>query len=142
MGTSFIFKLASVFFQKKMGRKYTRKTSRGCDSSSIQAAIDLIRNQQYSVKSAATLCNVNRTTLSRHMKKGVTAEFTPYRGTSVAHKVFTDDQEKELAEHITDLAKAFHGLSVEKLKQLACQYACHNSIKTPPSWENNSQAGK
>ena len=50
--------------------------------------------------------------------------------------------EQQLSSHIVHLADIFFGLSVEKYKELAFQFAAANKLSVPNSWEINKKAGK
>ena len=48
----------------------------------------------------------------------------------------------DLATHIIDLSERFHGLTSEKVKELAYEFAMVNKINIPVSWKTNKKAGK
>ena len=48
----------------------------------------------------------------------------------------------DLATHIIDLSECFHGLTSEKVKELAYEFAMVNKINIPDSWKTNKKAGK
>ena len=50
--------------------------------------------------------------------------------------------EKDLAEHFIDLVKQHHGLSMDKVKMLACEFAEQNQVTTPKNWSDNGKAGR
>ena len=50
--------------------------------------------------------------------------------------------EQQLSSHIVHLADMFFGLSVEKCKELAFQFAAANKLSVPHSWEISKKAGK
>ena len=50
--------------------------------------------------------------------------------------------EQQLSSHIVHLADIFFGLSVEKCKELAFQFATANKLSVSHSWEISKKAGK
>ena len=50
--------------------------------------------------------------------------------------------EQQLSSHFVHLADTFFGLSVEKGKELAFQFAAASKLLIPHSWEVNKKAGK
>lgn len=55
--------------------------------------------------------------------------------------MLNDKIEKELADHIKNLAATFHGLSVMKCHELAFELARRNGIDMPASWIREEKAG-
>ena len=50
--------------------------------------------------------------------------------------------EADLASHVKNLAKMFHGLTNTKLRKLACEFSNANNVEVPSSWWKNEEAGK
>ena len=50
--------------------------------------------------------------------------------------------EKDLAEHCINLVKQHHGLSMDKVKMLAYEFAEQNQVTTPKNWFDNRKAGR
>ena len=50
--------------------------------------------------------------------------------------------ESDLARHIITLADMFHGVSLEKCKELGYEFGLRNKLKLPSSWVENKKAGK
>ena len=65
-----------------------------------------------------------------------------YSSVSLSHSVFPPAMEKDLANHITQLADQYHGLSLPKCKELAYTFAVANNIMVPNLWIANKTAGK
>ena len=57
-------------------------------------------------------------------------------------KVFTNQMETDLAEHCIEMVQRYHGLTIDKVKQVAYEFATRNNIAVPESWEKNKRAGK
>ncbi|KAF6039581.1 hypothetical protein EB796_002107 [Bugula neritina] len=64
------------------------------------------------------------------------------------YSAFADDEcevmqeEKLVADHIRALDNCFHGLSKDKCRMLAFDYAKANNISTPANWIKDGMAGK
>ena len=63
-------------------------------------------------------------------------------GYSSHKKVFIEKMGSDLATHIIDLSERFHGLTSEKVRELAYEFAMVNKINIPDSWETNKKTGK
>ena len=50
--------------------------------------------------------------------------------------------ESDLAQHIKTLSDMFYGLTIEKCKQVAYEFATRNNLKVPSSWDEKKKAGK
>ena len=108
-----------------MPRTYKRKTSWGSTplEEMKRAASDVKGGK--SIRSVAKERNIDRSTLSRYMKKREAKEVKTigYSGTAEAKRVFSEEVEKELADHIKKLAEQFHGLTPKKCCELALELA-------------------
>ncbi|KAA8583626.1 hypothetical protein FQN60_014834 [Etheostoma spectabile] len=80
--------------------------------------------------------NIDRSTLRRYIKKKEVKKVKTvgYSGTAEAKRVFTEEVEKELDDHIKKLAEQFHGLTPKKCCELAFQFAQKNNISVPNNW--------
>lgn len=60
--------------------------------------------------------NIDRSTLHRFIikSKDKEVEVVGYSGTAQVKQVFTEDMEKDLADHIKQLADQFHGMTSHK----------------------------
>lgn len=122
-----------------MPRCYKRKTDRANISEQrLKNAAQLVA-EGVSTRSAAKTCNVNRMTLARYIHNN---QQKGYEKTAAVHRVFTDDEEIALTDHIKALDDCFHGLSKDKCRKLAFDYAVANQIKVPPNWTSEELAGK
>ena len=124
-------------------RCYKRKTVRGSSIDVLERA-----HERYkvcgSIRAAAAEFSVDKMTLLRFIKARTddpNAKFG-YTKCKDAAMIFTKDMDLELGEHIKNMAQRFHGLSKEKVLQLAYQFAKANNRKMPKSWENNKKAGQ
>ena len=127
-----------------MVRNYKKKTNKGhFKEQDMLAAVAAVK-KGVSMKRAAREAGVNRTTLLRYVKKahtlneGVQLQVNPKPG---KHCVFTASEEDNLSCFIKKSARLFHGLSVERTRQLAFNYAVSLKKQIPESWEANGQAG-
>ena len=50
--------------------------------------------------------------------------------------------ESDLAQHIKTLSDMFHGLTIEKCKQVAYEFVTRNKLKVPSPWDEKKKAGK
>ena len=50
--------------------------------------------------------------------------------------------EIEFAKHTKDMAIQFHGLTKEKCRSLAYEYAVRNELEVPNTWTNNEKTGQ
>ena len=57
-------------------------------------------------------------------------------------EVFNNEMENDLTQSCINLARVHHGLSSEKKKQLAFEFALRNNLKMPQSWLENRKAGR
>ncbi|XP_026019298.1 uncharacterized protein LOC113019676 [Astatotilapia calliptera] len=127
-----------------MPRTYRRKTSWGSTPlEEIERAASEVKGGK-SIRSVAKERQIDRSTLRRYIKKRDTQEVKSvgYSGTASAKRVFSEEVEKELAEHIKKLAEQFHGISPKKCRELALELAGRNNIPTPSNWTEKGLAGK
>ena len=123
-----------------------KKTNR-CFRSSLDVlkrAAKCVTEEGSSYREAAANFNVDKMTLIRHVKK---KEADPncvvgYQATALKNQIFALKTEQQLSSHIVHLADMFFGLSVEKGKELAFQFAAANKLSVSHSWEISKKAGK
>ena len=53
--------------------------------------------------------------------------------------IFSRDQEEELVNYIKFCAKINHGLTLQKIRDLAYEIAVRNNIKKPANWDEKRQ---
>ncbi|XP_051795629.1 uncharacterized protein zgc:113274 [Acanthochromis polyacanthus] len=127
-----------------MPRKYSRKTNWGSTSlEEMQRAATEVQDGK-SIRKVATERNIDRSTLRRFLKKKEGGEVTVAgdTGTANAKRVFTEEMEEDLANHVKKLADHFHGLTAKKSRDLAYEMAEKNNIPVPESWKANRSAGR
>lgn len=105
----------------------------------LRSAQQAIQRDKKSLREASKMFNVNRMTLKRFIEHG---GITGQDRNRFSHTIFTQEEETELSNHIKDLDNRFHGISSEKVCQLAYEYASLNDVSTPKSWTLNKKAGK
>ena len=64
-----------------------------------------------------------------------------YKSTGIKNRIISPDMEKDLATHIGYLTGMYFGLSLEKCKELAFEYAVKNNAVVPESWIRCKKAG-
>ena len=121
-----------------MARKYTRKTNRG------QTPIDVLKRaagalrQSGKLQQSAREFNVSKTTLKRFVDQMSIDEDTTkksgYQRVGDRHRIFSTKMEEDLANHIKSLSNMFYGLSTNKCRQLAFEFAMQNNITIPDNW--------
>lgn len=128
-----------------MARGRKRKTNKGTFSSGQMAtAINLVITDKLSLRQAAERTGLKYQTLHRYVKKTKTADdrddirLTP---NYACRKIFTDDQEKAIAQYAVQCAKMCYGKSKKDLRVLAYEVAIANELLIPPSWRTNKRAG-
>lgn len=127
-----------------MGRKYERKSQRGCDAESLKKAAEAVEKAEMSVRKAAHSYDVSRTSLQRYLSTpNDDRHSSSYQNCKTANLVFTEQMETMLAQHIRDLDHRYHGIGPAKARELAWEFGKRNqSSRMPRSWEVNQKAGK
>ena len=94
------------------------------------------------MRSAAKDFAINRMTLKRYIVKRdiQRQQGTGYAAVFLRQLVFSPNMEKDLADHVKQLADMFHGLSVNRCCSLAYEFAKRNSIDVPISWDRDQVA--
>ena len=96
------------------------------------------------MRSAATDFAINRMTLKRYIVKRdiQRQQGTGYAAVVLRQLVFSPNMEKDLADHVKQLADMFHGLSVNRCCSLAYEFAKRNNLDVPISWDRDQVAGQ
>lgn len=117
----------------QMVRNYKRKTKKGSWSQEcINAAIQSIKNGR-SIRDAARIHNIPRTTLMVLMKR------QPNSLSNLGRKsTFTKEEEAQLCEEIKQLSKRFYGISRQEVKRCAYEFAVRNTRQTMFSSERKT----
>ncbi|KAG8269999.1 hypothetical protein J6590_094982 [Homalodisca vitripennis] len=90
----------------------------------LQEAIKLVLESGTSIRNAAKLCNVSRTTMQRHFESHVESgnkEFE-YKNNSSIHQVFSEEEEICLRDYLLTASSMHYGLTKQDLKKLAYQF--------------------
>lgn len=127
-----------------MPRSYTRKTNRGnVPLDTMERAADTVA-KGYSVRSTALQFNIPLATLQRYLKKKAADNnaVTGYAVITSRQLIFNPQMEADLAAHIKALSDQYHGLSPDKVRVLALEFALLNGIVVPTSWIANGKAGR
>ena len=118
-------------------RTYTRKTDRGSYSKEdIVRAVDLVKKNEASIRSAAKMCGINCRTLSRYCKRltgddaleEISGESLFTVGYKSGRQVFPNALEEELVEYILTASSIYQGLSPKEIRKLAYQLAIANGL--------------
>ena len=109
----------------------------------LEKAAKLINEEGFLYRKAADYFGIDKMTLMRFKKK---KEANPncavgYKSTSIKNRIISPDMEKDLATHIGYLAGMYFGLSFEKSKELAFEYAVKNNVVVSKSWIRCKKAG-
>ena len=106
-----------------MGKK-SRKTNRGeIPIHVFEQAANAMRGG-LSGRSAAKQFGIDQTTFRWYLKKASKESSEQVKmGYAKRRNIFTDEMEKDLAEHCINLVKQHHGLSMDKVKMLAYEFA-------------------
>ena len=94
-------------------------------------------------RSAAKQFGIVQTTFRWYLKKVSKGSSDQVKMGYAKHRnIFTDQIEKDLAEHYINLVKQHHGLSMDKVKMLAYEFVEQNQIRIPKNWSDNRRAGR
>ena len=117
--------------------RYKRKTSRYFRSlpNVLERAAKCVTEKGISYRKAAASFNVDKITLMRFVKrrKADPTCAIGYQSTVLKNQILSAEMEQQLSLHIVHLADMFFGLSVEKCKELAFQFATANKLSVPHS---------
>ena len=127
-----------------MPRAYKRKTDRGTTPRDIFELAASEVKEGRSLRGAAETYGIHRMTLLRFIRKSEGEEIPNigYEGVGKAQQILTPDMDVDLAKHVMDLADMFYGLTPDKLRSLAYEFATLNNVKMPDSWERDNQASE
>ena len=128
-----------------MPRKYTRKTTWGKTplEEMEKAAAEVMAGK--ALRAAARDSSIDKMTLLRFIKKTTEkgkVKSAAWGAVIDAKRIFTNEMEEELADHLKKLADQFHGLAPDKSRQLAFEYAQRNGVPVPASWTTKQRAGR
>ena len=128
-----------------MPQTYKRKTNRA-----FRTSLDVLRRAAEEVENGSSLrkeaanFNIDKMTLSRYVNKckSQPQPVTGYDAVLLSNFVIPPAMESDLAQHIQTLSDMFYGLTIEKCKQVAYEFATRNKLKVPSSWDEKKKAGK
>ncbi|XP_049782771.1 uncharacterized protein LOC126184425 [Schistocerca cancellata] len=124
-----------------------RTTTRGLAHTTVyQTVADDVANYNISIRAAAKKHNVCHVALHRYIKKKekcMSDSSTPmprvvYRSVK---RVFSDEQQKLIAEYVIKASEVFYGLCPKDIRKLAHELATTNNIPVPSAWMDNQTAG-
>lgn len=139
--------ILAILLQEIMPRTRVRTTTRGLTATSVyECAAEDVENYNISVRAAAKKHNVCHVTLHRYIKKKEKYEsddstLMPHVGYRSVKRVFSDEQEKIIAEYVINASDIFHGLCPKDIRKLAYELATMNNISIPSTWVDNQTAG-
>ena len=126
-----------------MPRTYKRKTTWGGTSlEELEMAAAEVKAGK-KIRATARDRNIDKSSLLRFLKKKEKGEVKSagWGAVAGAKRILTDEMEEDLAKHLKQLANQFHGLTPEKCRQLAFEYAEKNNIPVPANWTKTQCAG-
>lgn len=130
-----------------MPRVYVPKTTRQkVSDEKLQSILVQIDSNKLSVNDLARKNKISPKTLRYHLKKfreqkSAGVNYQPYEN-SKPNQVFTADQEKVLSDYFITSANIKHGYTRQEAKSFVYQFALHNDIIMPNSWEEKKEAGR
>lgn len=112
-----------------MVRNYVRKTNRrSWTVVQLRSALEAIKNG-VSKNYAARQYGIPKKTLLRYLTKSSNSPSLPCLGSF--SKVFTDEQEQQLVNHIIEMSECYYGLTERDVRSLAFELAEMNEIPHP-----------
>ncbi|XP_074039970.1 uncharacterized protein [Leptinotarsa decemlineata] len=123
-----------------------RKVERKIGATSKEAmarAVRLILDENHSLRQAGEICGIKFQTLARYVKraKNKPGENVRMEPNYANRQVFSEEDERMLAEYIITCSQMAYGLTTEGVKKLAYQFAIANNRRIPESWKANKIAG-
>jgi hypothetical protein len=125
-------------------RTYKRKSDRGVEQSVMEDAAKMVSERHLSARAAAQQCGIPRTSLLRFLQRLKTTGSTPTIGYRNGRQIFSDHDEKELADYILQAGRIYYGLSTTETRKLAFEYATANLSESdiPSSWKEKKHSGQ
>ncbi|XP_039280433.1 uncharacterized protein LOC120350563 [Nilaparvata lugens] len=111
------------------------------DAEQMKEGVKLVLEGQ-SLRAAANQMGLKFQTFARYVRKIKNNQETDMKARCDERKIFTDQQEKDLATFLVESAKMFYGLSTQEARKLAWEMADRNEIQCPVSREQKKMAGK
>jgi transposase len=110
----------------------------------IPKALDAVRRQGVSLRKAAEKYGIRRETLRRHMKQFRENEeyrYTPFHDKLATRRVFSPEEDAELAEYFLSVARTGFPAPVEAARKMAYEFALRKGKQVPASWTTTRMAG-
>lgn len=126
-----------------MPKKREKTTDRGTkDLFLYEQAYEEIWNGKSLRKSAEMfqLCHVSLMKYKRQ-KENAEANEIVTMGYNPVKKVFSDEQETEMANYLITTANIYYGLTPKEVRRLAYDLAVRYNLKRPESWDRDETAG-
>jgi len=131
-----------------MARNYVKKTTRKATSpKKLQEACKLV-NAGWALRAAARQANVHHQVLWKFVTKAKKKEsdlanihISAFKLSHASRRIFTDDQEDNIAAYCIQVSKMGYGLTIQKVRELAWEVAQKNNINVPENWQREKQAG-
>lgn len=93
------------------------------------------------IRKASEECQLKYTTVRLYVNKMKANPETRLTPNYEVNKIFTSEQEKEIAEYIEYCVQLFYGLTTKDCRRVVYQMAKANNIKIPQSWIYSEMAG-
>ena len=123
-----------------MVRSYERKSERSkWSEADLDQAIKDVKEKKHSLRKAAIVYNIPKSTLERHVNSKVSQPGKAKLGHFVP--ALDSSFENELLEHAKKMQCMFFGLTTDSLRELAFQLAEANGLNVPFNKSSN-KAGK
>lgn len=122
-----------------------KRPSRGEEGiNNLKNAVRCVLEDGQSLRNAAKLHGVSKSTLMRHLTKHKESENETfkYTGSNAVWRVFSDEDEVQLVDYLVAGSRMHYGLSTKQVKVLAYEFAVANKKRYPSSWDISKQAGK
>lgn len=127
-----------------MPRSKTGKKRKAVDVAKLELAANEVLRNNVCYRDAATLYDVSKSTLARHIKEHRESGKPnfEYSATNAVKKIFTVEEEKQLEEYLLFSSRLHYGLNKKEIRLLAYQYATKNNKKIPEKWKEEKRAGR
>ncbi|KAG5890658.1 hypothetical protein JTB14_034946 [Gonioctena quinquepunctata] len=114
-----------------MPRSKTGNKREAVDAANPQLAVNNVLQNNTSLRAAAALYKISKSTLARHNKlhrESSKSDFE-YSATNDVRKIFTVEEEKQLEEYLQFSSRLHYGLNKQEIRELAYHYANKNNKK-------------
>lgn len=101
------------------------------DENIMREAVNLIINDQKTIRAAAREKNLSFQTLSRYVKTFKENPSCRMAPNYKVNKIFSNELEKALVDYIFQCSKMFYGLTIKDCRKLAYDLAKANNLRIP-----------